>query len=153
MEIAIINTRIGNIEIKGDENGINSISLRNDMVITLHVSECLKDCVLQLQEYFKGELQNFNLIYNLQGTAFQKQVWAALQTIAYGETVCYQDIAERIGNPRAVQAVGTAIGKNPCLITIPCHRVINKNGKIGGFAAGVEAKRELLRGEEIDFKE
>jgi len=144
-----INSQIGNIEIVGSENGIISISLNATKAISKEIPICLQDCVKQLGLYFSGHLKIFKLDYNLQGTDFQKKVWEALLTIPYGETVSYQDIAKRINNPKAVQAVGTAIGKNPCAITVPCHRVINKNGELGGFAAGLEKKVLLLKHEGI----
>ena len=81
---------------------------------------------------------------DLHGTPFQQIVWKALQEIPYGQTVSYSDIAERIEKPNAVRAVGTAIGANPVLIIVPCHRVIAKSGKLGGFRAGLEMKEQLL---------
>lgn len=78
------------------------------------------------------------------GTAFQKEVWFALESISYGSTVTYGDIARRIGKPKAVQAVGTAIGKNPWLIIVPCHRVLPKSGGIGGYSSGISLKQKLL---------
>jgi len=147
MEVAYIDSPIGVIEIVGTDNGIISISLNSEHEISENIPVCLKDCVKQLQLYFTDDLRSFNLKYNLQGTSFQKRVWDALRDIPFGETVSYQDIAIAIGNPKAQQAVGTAIGKNPCAITIPCHRVINKNGDIGGYAGGLENKIFLLRHE------
>ena len=81
---------------------------------------------------------------DLHGTPFQQSVWKALQEIPYGQTVSYSDIAERIEKPNAVRAVGTAIGANPVLIIVPCHRVIAKSGKLSGFRAGLEMKEQLL---------
>jgi methylated-DNA-[protein]-cysteine S-methyltransferase len=78
------------------------------------------------------------------GTAFQRKVWDALSSIKFGETVSYRDIAKKVGNPKAVRAVGAAIGKNPISIIIPCHRVIGSNGKLTGFAGGVLTKEFLL---------
>lgn len=78
------------------------------------------------------------------GTPFQMQVWQALTTIPYGETWSYQDLANAIGNPKAVRAVGLANGKNPISVIVPCHRVIGKNGKLTGYAGGVERKKKLL---------
>ena len=99
----------------------------------------------QLQEYFSGARQAFSLPLAAQGTAFQMQVWQALTTIPYGETWSYQDLANAIGNPKAVRAVGLANGKNPISVIVPCHRVIGKNGKLTGYAGGVERKEKLLR--------
>ena len=107
-------------------------------------SPVLEEAVKQIHEYFKGKRQIFNLPLNLQGTSFQKKVWAALQTIPFGETISYKDLAKKIKNPKASRAVGSANGKNPICIIIPCHRVINENGKIGGYTGGLYLKTGLL---------
>ncbi len=87
----------------------------------------------QLNEYFAGKRQQFDLPLDFEGTAFQQQVWQALLTIPFGETRSYKQIAEQIGNVKAVRAVGAANGKNPISIIAPCHRVVGANGKLGGF--------------------
>ncbi|MEF1309955.1 methylated-DNA--[protein]-cysteine S-methyltransferase [Vibrio mytili] len=104
----------------------------------------LSESVVQLQEYFTGLRDDFDLPLAAKGTDFQNQVWQALTTIPYGETWSYQDLANAIGNPKAVRAVGLANGKNPISIVVPCHRVIGKNGKLTGYAGGVERKQGLL---------
>ena len=81
---------------------------------------------------------------DIEGTPFQKEVWQALQEIPYGETITYQEISEKIGRPRAVRAVGTAIGKNPLLMVIPCHRVIGSKGQLTGYRGGLAMKQALL---------
>jgi methylated-DNA-[protein]-cysteine S-methyltransferase len=98
----------------------------------------------QLQEYFAGTRNRFDLDLDFAGTEFQKKVWAALLTIPFGETRSYSEIARQIGNPSAVRAVGAANGKNPISIVAPCHRVIGASGKLTGFAGGLEAKEQLL---------
>ncbi|UZE15220.1 methylated-DNA--[protein]-cysteine S-methyltransferase [Pseudomonas sp. B21-053] len=100
--------------------------------------------VQQLQEYFAGTRNRFDLELDFAGTDFQKKVWQALLTIPFGETRSYSQIAEQIGNPSAVRAVGAANGKNPISIVAPCHRVIGASGKLTGFAGGLEAKERLL---------
>jgi methylated-DNA-[protein]-cysteine S-methyltransferase len=100
--------------------------------------------VQQLQEYFSGTRNSFDLELDFAGTDFQKKVWQALLTIPFGETRSYSEIAEQIGNPSAVRAVGAANGKNPISIVAPCHRVIGASGKLTGFAGGLEAKEQLL---------
>ncbi len=107
----------------------------------------------QILEYFEGKRTNFDHqeLLDPKGTDFQKSVWRFLLKIPYGETSSYKEIAKNIGNPRATQAVGTAIGKNPFLIIIPCHRVIKADGSLGGFAYGRETKRKLLKIEGINF--
>ena len=101
----------------------------------------------QILEYFEGKRTNVDHQDQLEakGTDFQKSVWQALLKIPYGKTSSYKEIAKTIGNPRATQAVGTAIGKNPFLIIIPCHRVIKADGSLGGFAYGSEVKSKLLK--------
>ncbi|MFJ7311773.1 methylated-DNA--[protein]-cysteine S-methyltransferase [Pseudomonas sp. NPDC098747] len=99
----------------------------------------------QLEEYFAGTRNCFDLELDFVGTDFQKQVWAALLTIPFGETRTYSQIAQQIGNPAAVRAVGAANGRNPISIVAPCHRVIGASGKLTGFAGGLEAKERLLR--------
>ena len=98
-----------------------------------------------LNEYFQGNYQkNFDLPIDLHGTPFQRKVWNELLNIEYGSTKSYKDIAEAITAPKAVRAIGTAIGQNPVPIIIPCHRVINSNGKLGGFTGGLDKKIKLL---------
>lgn len=106
--------------------------------------DILQPHAVELVDYLKEQRRDFLLPIDLHGTPFQQIVWKALQEIPYGKTVSYSDIAGRIEKPNAVRAVGTAIGANPVLIIVPCHRVIGKNGKLGGFRAGLEMKVQLL---------
>ncbi|MDK9738736.1 methylated-DNA--[protein]-cysteine S-methyltransferase [Vibrio sp. D404a] len=99
----------------------------------------------QLDGYFSGKLNNFSIPVAAEGTPFQQSVWQALMRIPFGETWSYQQLADEIGNPKAVRAVGLANGKNPVSIIVPCHRVIGKNGKLTGYAGGVERKSALLK--------
>ncbi|MEJ5112229.1 MULTISPECIES: methylated-DNA--[protein]-cysteine S-methyltransferase [Erwinia] len=99
----------------------------------------------QLNEYFAGTRTTFTMTLDFVGTEFQKKVWQALVAIPFGETRSYADIAREIGNPKAVRAVGAANGKNPISIIAPCHRVIGSNGKLTGFAGGLEVKAFLLK--------
>lgn len=98
----------------------------------------------QLLEYFSGSRRSFDLELAPEGTPFQKRVWDALAAIPWGETRSYRQLAEAIGNPRALRAVGGANGANPLVVIIPCHRVIAADGSLGGFSAGSERKRILL---------
>lgn len=107
-------------------------------------SALLKEACRQLDEYFQGKRKAFDLPLAYTGTPFQESVWRELQKIPYGETRSYEDIAVGVGNPKAVRAVGQANNKNPILLIVPCHRVIQKNGDISGFACGIEAKKYLL---------
>ncbi len=104
----------------------------------------LLDAERQLAEYFGGWRTAFDLPVKAPGTAFQQQVWAALQEIPYGHTISYGGLAERLGNPKAVRAVGSANGHNPIAIVVPCHRVIGANGSLTGYGGGLERKKFLL---------
>ena len=104
-------------------------------------------CKRQLREYFAGERRQFDLPLEPAGTAFQLEVWEQLRAIAFGATDSYAAIAARIGRPRAVRAVGAANGANPLAIIVPCHRVIGSNGRLTGYAGGLERKAWLLRHE------
>ena len=107
-------------------------------------TELIKETYNQLNEYFEKKRRKFDIPIKLHGSEFQNKVWNALCTIPYGETCTYKDIAKKIGNIKAVRAVGGANNKNPIMIIVPCHRVIGANGSLVGFGAGVEVKRYLL---------
>ncbi|WP_057913128.1 methylated-DNA--[protein]-cysteine S-methyltransferase [Peribacillus muralis] len=107
--------------------------------------EALRPYIQELQDYLKGTRQTFSFPADVKGTPFQEEIWAALKHIPYGTTCSYSDIAQIIERPTAVRAVGTAIGANPVLITVPCHRVIGKNGAITGYRGGTEMKHYLLQ--------
>jgi methylated-DNA-[protein]-cysteine S-methyltransferase len=102
------------------------------------------EVIRQLQAYFRGELREFDVPLALEGTEFQRRVWNALRGIPYGETISYLQLAERIGNPKAVRAVGLANGSNPIPIIVPCHRVIGSDGSLTGFGGGISTKKKLL---------
>jgi methylated-DNA-[protein]-cysteine S-methyltransferase len=106
--------------------------------------EPFAEVIRQLQAYFRGELKEFDLPLAMEGTEFQLRVWNALRGIPYGETISYAQLAERIGNPKAVRAVGLANGSNPIPIIVPCHRVIGSDGSLTGFGGGLSTKRMLL---------
>ena len=104
----------------------------------------LQQAAKQLQEYFAGKREAFSVPLRSVGTDFQKSVWRQIARIGYGKTLSYSDLAKRAGAPEAVRAAGTATGRNPLAIIVPCHRVVEKNGGMGGFAGGLERKRHLL---------
>lgn len=107
--------------------------------------EKLNDVSKQLIEYFNGARNTFSVKLDAKGTDFQKQVWDELYKIPFGELISYQALANRINNPKAIRAVGAANGKNPIPIIVPCHRVIGSNGKLTGFAGGLELKEKLIK--------
>jgi methylated-DNA-[protein]-cysteine S-methyltransferase len=103
-----------------------------------------KDVVAQLDAYFAGELLEFDVALDLEGTDFQRRVWAGLCDIPYGETISYGELAGRVGNPKASRAVGLANGRNPVAIIVPCHRVIGADGSLTGYGGGLDRKVWLL---------
>lgn len=140
------NSPIGVLEIKGVEKGILSI-----MFVENHGKiddiPILEECCLQFDEYFRGTLKKFSINFILNGTEFQRKVWNRLLDIPFGKTVTYRDIAESMGNNKAVRAVGNANGKNPLSIVVPCHRVIGSNGNLTGYAGGLWRKEWLINHE------
>ena len=103
-----------------------------------------KEVLSQLKRYLKGDLKRFDSKLDFKGTPFQEKVWSALAKISYGQTRSYKEIAQAIGHPRAFRAVGNANGKNSIPLIIPCHRVIESNGGLGGFGHGLKVKKQLL---------
>jgi methylated-DNA-[protein]-cysteine S-methyltransferase len=104
----------------------------------------LEEAVAQLDDYFGGRRSDFDLPLQMDGTPFQRQVWSALRTIPYGETASYGEIAAQVGQPGAARAVGSANGRNPVAVIVPCHRVIAADGTLGGYGGGLPRKRWLL---------
>lgn len=142
---------VGRLLLAGDDRGLALIGFPNgrgrrepDAGWTERPGE-FADAVRQLDEYFAGDRQVFSLALNPSGTEFQRAVLDALLDIPYGETRSYADIAQRIGRPKAVRAVGAANGRNPLPIVIPCHRVIGKDGSLTGFGGGLPTKVKLLQ--------
>lgn len=132
------------IEINFDEQGIVGMSFVDNIDASIDLNS---DIQKQLTEYEKGSRKVFDLPLHLKGTEFQLKVWNALLEIPYGETRSYQQIAQRIGQPKALRAVGGACNRNPIGIIVPCHRVIGKNGKLTGYAGGLFYKELLLNHE------
>jgi len=138
---------IGTIGIAENNGAICRVYINNrdvppDFAIT--ETPLISDAASQLNDYFTGKRCNFELLLSYSGTDFQRAVWSSLTEIPFGETRSYSDIAESVGNPRACRAVGMANHRNPLPIIIPCHRVVNNNGKLGGYVGGVQAKQYLL---------
>lgn len=136
---------IGTLYVGEENSSLVFISLSKPHIsMSFNHTPCLDNAVSQLNEYFNSKRTVFDLPFNLKGTKFQIKVWQALLSIPYAQTVSYQDIAIKIGNPKAVRAVGAANAKNPLAIIIPCHRVIGKNGKLTGYNGGLSVKEFLL---------
>ncbi len=133
------------LKIESDEQAIKAISFVKQMEKSSEFQpEILEIAKLQLQSYFEGNLQSFNLKLDPEGTDFQKKVWDLLYKIPYGKTWTYADMANKLGDPKVIRAAASANGKNPVAIVIPCHRVIGTNGSLTGYAGGLENKRYLL---------
>ncbi len=146
---------VGKLKLVSDDKSLVAVLWENESPRRVPLPDLVKnpkheiliEAVKQLQEYFAGERKEFDLPLNPLGTPFQKEVWKALGKIPYGVTRSYGELAKSIGNPNASRAVGAANGKNPLSIIVPCHRVIGSNGKLTGFAGGLNAKEILLKSE------
>ena len=138
------NSPIGILKIVADEDSIIGVEFA-ESIFEENSNPIIERCKIELKEYFEGKRKNFEVnIKYIGGTEFQKQVWNELKNIPYGKVVSYKYIAEKIKNPKAVRAVGGANNKNPITIIVPCHRVIGANGKLVGYAEGVDKKEFLL---------
>ena len=141
---AIFDTEIGKLKITYEQGYIIGIS-KVDKIQSLGIkSKISEKAYMELKEYFAGKRKTFDIPIKLIGTEFQKKVWKELLKIPYGKTVSYKDIAISIDNPKACRAIGMANHNNPILIIVPCHRVVNENGNLGGYALGLDIKRKLL---------
>ncbi len=149
---------VGELLLAGDSNALRRVSFESSKRSAPPQAGWKQDkapfaeVIRQLQAYFHGELREFHLPLVLEGTEFQRRVWNALRTIPYGETISYAQLAARIGNPKAVRAVGLANGSNPIPIIIPCHRVIGSDGGLTGFGGGLSTKKKLLELESKQLK-
>jgi methylated-DNA-[protein]-cysteine S-methyltransferase len=142
---ACFRSEIGPLEVVGNQKGILTITFVDDeFEADRNLPALIKECLRQLDEYFKGRRQKFSSPLLLEGTDFQKAVWRQLQKIPFGQTASYGDVARAVGSPRAFRAVGNANNKNPIPLIIPCHRVIGSDGKLVGFGGGIWRKEWLL---------
>jgi methylated-DNA-[protein]-cysteine S-methyltransferase len=145
---AYYRSEIGTIKIKGTKDGVTFVGFVNEEITdNPEIHPCLKECVEQIDEYFKGERKEFSIKLDHQGTDFQKRVWNQLMKIPFGETASYKDIAVAMGNGKAVRAVGNANGSNNIVIIIPCHRIIGSDGTLVGYGSGLDKKQWLLNHE------
>jgi len=138
---------LGNLKITGSDKGIVSVLFTDDLQgkqSPAAVLPGMQECIRQLDEYFAGKRRTFYMDFDLRGTEFQKKVWNELLNIPYGKTISYLELARRLGDEKVIRAAGTANGKNPLAIIIPCHRVIGSDGKLVGYAGGMHRKQWLL---------
>jgi methylated-DNA-[protein]-cysteine S-methyltransferase len=145
-----IGSPVGELLMAADAQGLRLVSFESSKRAASVQPEWKQDktpfgeVIRQLQAYFAGELREFDLPLAPEGTEFQLRVWNCLRTTPYGETISYAQLAQKIGNPHAVRAVGLANGSNPIPIVIPCHRVIGSDGSLTGFGGGLSNKKKLL---------
>ena len=147
MDIHYFDSPLGTIKVRGDVAGVQEVRFEECLPEQKNttVPNTLVPCVEQLQQFFAGERHAFDLNLNPQGTDFQRLIWALLRDLPFGSTISYLKLARQHGNTKAVRAVAAAIGKNPILVVIPCHRVIGSDGTLVGYAGGMERKEKLLQ--------
>ena len=147
MNLCFIHTEIGRIAVTERDGRITGLYFEADAVpepFELRETALLKEASRQLEAYFKGELKEFTLPLEQEGTEFMQSVWRALCGIPYGETASYKDIAAAVGRPKAARAVGMANNRNRIPVIIPCHRVIGASGALVGYGSGLDLKEKLL---------
>ena len=145
MDIHYFESPLGTIKVKGDVAGVQEVLfVESALEIDNTVPSCLVPCVEQLQQYFAGKRHAFDFKMNPQGTDFQKMIWVLLRDLPFGSTISYLKLSRLYGNTKAVRAVAAAVGKNPILVAIPCHRVIGSDGTLVGYAGGIDKKETLL---------
>ena len=147
LESARVSSPVGILEITGSTQGIRSIMFIDEHSEPTSIPDILVDCVKQLSEYFAGTRRKFDLQLDPVGTDFQLRVWQQLQTIPFGKTISYLDLARLTGSEFNTRAVGNANGKNKINIVVPCHRVIGSSGKLTGYGGGLWRKEILLKHE------
>jgi methylated-DNA-[protein]-cysteine S-methyltransferase len=152
-----MSTPLGDLAISGNDDGITGVTLKQHRdfakitAASTQRDDKFDDAVNQLHEYFNGTRTDFDLPISQPGSQFQQEVWRCLTEIPFGQTRTYSDICQATNRSKAFQAVGSANGANKIAIIVPCHRVIGKNGKLTGYAGGLEAKAWLLRHEGISI--
>lgn len=144
-------TLLGPLTLQADEAGLCALSF-GAQSMRRDTSPLLEDAQRELNEYFAGRRRAFSVPLSIHGTPFQQSVWRALMEIPWGETISYGELARRIGRPNACRAVGMANHANSLPIFIPCHRIIGADGRLTGYAGGLEIKKKLLEIEGIDVK-
>jgi methylated-DNA-[protein]-cysteine S-methyltransferase len=145
LEIHYFDSPLGTIKVRGDVEGVQEVLFsKSTLEMENNVPNTLVPCVEQLQQYFAGKRIVFDFKTNPQGTDFQKTIWVLLQELPFGSTISYLKLSRQYGNTKAVRSVAAAIGKNPILVAIPCHRVIGSDGTLVGYSGGLERKESLL---------
>lgn len=147
-EFAVMETPLGNIKVEAWDGYVVKMKFTDEVATDDFLDDVLMDVRIQLGLYFQGKQQTFDVPVALGGTDFQHKVWMEVNKIPFGTTSTYEQIARNLGNPSAVRAVGTAVGANPILIMMPCHRIVAKDGQLTGYSGGIWRKSKLLEMEQ-----
>ncbi len=147
-----VESPVGKLVLLASPAGISGVRFEQEQVVAAPANQGIEQdhldaAALQIDEYFAGKRLKFHLPLDMRGTKFQQAVWQVTQRVAFAERVTYGDIARRIGSMGAARAVGSALGANPVLIIVPCHRVVGAGGRLAGFSSGLAIKQQLLEHE------
>jgi methylated-DNA-[protein]-cysteine S-methyltransferase len=140
----VISSAYGNILLESQEGCLSRLQFTDRDPDGEILDQVLLSTRQQLEEYFEGKRKNFDMPIGLGGTDFQRKVWMEVASIPFGQTTTYMKISQKLGNPAAIRAVGAAIGANPILVVLPCHRVLGSDGNLTGYAGGLDRKKALL---------
>lgn len=150
--MAVISSPLGNIRISSQDGCLSELSFSGESPDEVILDQVLLSTIHQLEEYFTGKRKTFDMPIALGGSDFQRRVWMEVARIPFGHTTTYLKITQKLGNPAAIRAVGAAIGANPILVILPCHRVLGSNGSLTGYAGGLDRKKALLEMEGHAFQ-
>lgn len=142
--MSILSTPLGNIRISSKEGCLSELRFTDEQTDGEILDQVLLSAKEQLEEYFAGKRKIFDMPIGLGGTDFQRKVWMEVAKIPFGQTTTYMKLSQKLGNPAAIRAVGAAIGANPILVILPCHRILGSDGSLTGYAGGLERKKALL---------
>ncbi len=148
----VIPSPIGNIRISSKDGCLSELRFTDEEPDGVILDQVLLSTIQQLEEYFERKREVFDMPIGLGGTDFQHRVWMEVASIPFGQTTTYMKISQKLGNPAAIRAVGAAIGANPILIVLPCHRVLGSDGNLTGYAGGLNRKKALLEMEGHAFQ-
>lgn len=140
----IISSPFGNILLESREGCLSRLQFTEEQTDGEILDQVLLSAKEQLEEYFAGKRKNFDMPIGLGGTDFQRKVWMEVAKIPFGQTTTYMKLSHKLGNPAAIRAVGAAIGANPILVILPCHRILGSDGSLTGYAGGLDRKKALL---------
>lgn len=146
--VGYLSSPVGWLEIKADTKGITQVYFQEEKNLPENPNKHVEKAIKEFNEYFAGKREKFTVKLNPTGTDFQKKVWDELLKIPFGRTTSYFDLSNKLGDVKAIRAVGTANGKNPIAIIVPCHRVVGRDGSLTGYAGGLERKKWLINFEQ-----